>query len=824
MVDNLERLSIHLDAAEIMRHGVMFLDQEANVLFVNKHFEQELGYSRGEFQPKTFFQVNPHFNLMAWKKLWDELLVAGQVSIETEHITATGQNIPAKLRGVLLEVAGQKYCQAIVEGDLTESQEDLYLARFCLDNVKEMITWVAPDGRVFYANKAVREVLGFTSKELEGMKIIDLEPGFTEEDWQQEWEEVKRLGSLVRETVRLTKAGALLPVELSLHYMNYNGREYKMVFVRDISKKKARDEFITLSHKALDESSQMIYWLESDGQFTYVNQATCKILGYERAELLSMNVTNIEPGLTTVGWADRWEKLKKERQFEFEVIRRTKAGEDVPVNLCVNYFVFEGKEYNLAFGTDLRNRKKLEEDIKLSFDTINQSPDLVFWLNEEGNFRYFNDTFAKVTGYSRAEIEKMKVLDFFPEHDAKAFKKGWDILRTGKVLSSEYNITCKGGATIPVESHVKLVKYEGKEFSSTVLRDITERKKQEIALRDRLKENEDMRQKLSHENIILKEEILVDQGFNNIISQSPKYKPILRQIGQVAGTSATVLILGETGTGKELLAKAIHSLSDRLDHPMVKINCGALPENLIESELFGHEKGAFTGAFQRKAGRFEMANKGTLFLDEIAELPLELQAKLLRVLQEGEFERLGGTETLKVDVRIIAATNRNLDEMVEKGSFREDLYYRLNVFPIINIPLRERKEDIRPLVRHFIEKYNNKLGRNIEEIPELVMRELEEYEFPGNVRELENLIERAVILSPGKKLVANFQFKTAKTGKKAAFRTMEELQKDHILEALRRTKGKVTGPGGAAELLDMNDKTLYSRMTKFEIGRLDYGD
>ncbi|MBK9018174.1 MAG: sigma 54-interacting transcriptional regulator [Saprospiraceae bacterium] len=640
---------------------------------------------------------------MDWKKLWEELLEAGQVSVDTEHITANGDTVPAKLRGVLLEVEGQKYCQAIVEGDLTESQEDLFLARFCLDNVKEMITWVSPEGRIFYANKAVREQLGYSAEELNGMKLVEMEPGLTQEEWLREWEEVKTVGSLMRETVRRTKSGEEIPVELSLHYMNYNGREYKMAFVRDI-----------------------------------------------------------------------------------------------------------------------RNRKAREEDIKLSFDTINQSPDLVFWLNEHGGFRYFNDTFANVTGYSRADIEQMKVLDFFPDFDEKEFKKGWEALRKGKVLSNELSITCKDGSKMLVESNVKLINFEGKEFFIMVLRDITERKKQELELKAQLKENRELQLKLSQENIILKEEIQLEQGFNNIISRSPKYKPVLRQIGQVAGTTATVLILGETGTGKELLAKAIHSLSDRADFPLMKLNCGALPENLIESELFGHEKGAFTGAFQRKQGRFEIADKGTLFLDEIGELPLSLQTKLLRVLQEGAFERLGSTETLKVDVRIIAATNRLLEEMVEKGAFREDLYYRLNVFPIMNIPLRERKEDIRPLVRHFIEKYNHQLGRNLEEVPETVMRELEEYEFPGNVRELENLIERAVILSPGKKLAANFQFKTAKSGKKVDFKSMEDLQRDHILEALRRTKGKVTGPGGAAEILGMNDKTLYSRMMKFNIGRLDY--
>lgn len=698
-----DRLSIHLDAAEIMQHGVMFLDREANVLFVNRHFAQGLGYGKGDFQPKTFFQVNPHFNLMAWKKLWEELLEVGQVTVETEHITADGDTVPAKLRGVLLEVEGEKYCQAIVEGNLTESQEDLYLARFCLDNVNEMITWVSPEGRIFYANKAVREVLGYTAEELDGMKLADMEPGLTEDAWRKEWETVKQEGYLTREASRRSKNGDEFPVELSLHYMNYNGKEYKMAFVRDI-----------------------------------------------------------------------------------------------------------------------RKRKALEEDIQLSFATIKTAPNMVIWLTEEANFRFFNDTFVQMTGYSVEDIEQMTILDFFPDFDLKKFKRRWEDLRTGRSVPIELNMVCKNGEQILVESNAQLINLKGKEFVSNILRDITKQRAQELELKQQVKEIEALQIKLAKENILLKEEIQVEQGFTNIISRSPSYKPILRQIGQVAGTSATVLILGETGTGKELLAKAIHSLSTRSEQTMVKINCGALPENLIESELFGHEKGAFTGAFNRKAGRFELAHRGTIFLDEIGELPLDLQAKLLRVLQEGEFERLGGTETTKVDVRVIAATNRNLEEMVEKGKFREDLFYRLNVFPIVNIPLRDRKEDIKPLVRHFIDKYNQKLGRNIEEIPESVVNELEAYEFPGNVRELENLIERAVILSLGKKLVANFQFKTAKSGKKIAFKTMEDLQRDHILEALRRTKGKVTGPGGAAEILGMNDKTLYSRMTKYEIGRLDY--
>ncbi len=813
------QLNIYIEAAEIMQHGVMFLDREGNILSVNKRFAQELGYSKDQFEPNTIFQVNPHFNFLAWKKLWEELMENGQVQMDTEHLTSAGKNVPVKLRGVLLE--GQ-YCQAIIEGDISEDQEDLYLARFCLDNANEMILWVAADGHIFYANKAARQVLGYSADEMMSMTIADLEPGHNDDKWKLEWNELKQKKWLKIEALRLKKGGEALPVELSLHYMNYNGREYKLAFMRDISQQKQLEELAQLSLYALGHSGQMIYWTQLDGRFIYVNNATCSKLGYLEEELLQMHIWELEPGLTEESWTERWLKLKEVGEMEMEVIRLAKNNERVPIRLYLNYLNYNGKEYNLAFATDLRNRKRLEEDIKLAFETINQSPDMVFWLNEDATFRYFNDTFAKTMGYSRKEIAKMTLLDFFPEHKKGDFDRGWQLLRSGKILSKEYEMPCKGGSTITVESLVTMINFEGKAYSSTILRDIRERKESEASLKRQLKEIEQLRQQATQENIILKEEIQVDQGFNNIISRSPKYKPILKQVGQVADTDATVLILGETGTGKELLAKAIHSLSHRADKSMIKVNCGALPENLIESELFGHEKGSFTGAYQRKLGRFEIAHKGTLFLDEIGELPLDLQAKLLRVLQEGEFEGLGGTETVKVDVRVIAATNRNLEARVEQGEFREDLFYRLNVFPIFNLPLRDRKEDIQPLMRHFIEKYNKKLGKSVTEIPQSVMDELMEYEYPGNVRELENLIERAVILSPGKKLVSNFQFKKTKSGKKEAFKNMDEMQKQHILEALRRANGRVSGSGGAADLLGMNDKTLDSRMKKLGIGRFDF--
>jgi formate hydrogenlyase transcriptional activator len=283
------------------------------------------------------------------------------------------------------------------------------------------------------------------------------------------------------------------------------------------------------------------------------------------------------------------------------------------------------------------------------------------------------------------------------------------------------------------------------------------------------------------------------------------------------------LILGESGTGKELLARAVHRLSGRKNRPLVKINCAALPATLIESELFGHEKGAFTGAASQKTGRFELADGGTIFLDEIGELPLDLQPKLLRVLQEGEFERVGGSKTLRVNVRVVAATNRDLEAEVEAGRFREDLYYRLNVFPILSLPLRDRKEDIPLLVSHFCQKHGGAMGKRIDTIPPDVLTALADYHWPGNIRELENVVERSLILSPGSTLTLGDWLRrklpVTTTGRGAAVLTMEEAERNHILSVLELTHWKVSGERGAAKLLDMIPTTLDSRMRKLGIRR-----
>jgi formate hydrogenlyase transcriptional activator len=330
--------------------------------------------------------------------------------------------------------------------------------------------------------------------------------------------------------------------------------------------------------------------------------------------------------------------------------------------------------------------------------------------------------------------------------------------------------------------------------------------------------------KLKAQNQYLRDEIKLSYNFEEIVSKSTNFQRMLKQIEQVASTDATVLILGESGTGKELIARAVHHISNRSKKPLVKVNCATLPSNLIESELFGHEKGAFTGAMERKIGRFELADGGTIFLDEIGELPVELQAKLLRVLQEGEFERLGNPKTMKVNVRVIAATNRNLQQAIEKKEFREDLFYRLNVFPVTCPPLRSRKEDIPLLVKHFCHKHEGKVGRKITEIPTGVMDALMAYDWPGNIRELENIIERAMILSSNGILEYGDWIPSAKSngpdnGKAFPSAKLEEVEKIHIIDTLKRTGWKVSGEKGAARILGLNPTTLEARMKKLGIKR-----
>jgi len=370
-----------------------------------------------------------------------------------------------------------------------------------------------------------------------------------------------------------------------------------------------------------------------------------------------------------------------------------------------------------------------------------------------------------------------------------------------------------------------------------VMVDITERKKMEDALqkahnelekqvaertlelRTALSEIETMKDQLETENIYFRRESKMKHKFEDIIGQSDGLKYVLYRVEQVAPTDTTILILGETGTGKELIAAAVHNMSPRKERPLITVNCAALPANLIESELFGREKGAFTGADTRQVGRFEIANGSTLCLDEIGELPMELQAKLLRVIQHHEFERLGSSRTIKVDVRIVATTNRDLEEEVRQGRFRQDLYYRLNVFPITVPPLRQRKEDIPLMVQAFIERYSKKVGKQIMSIQKETMKALQDYPWPGNVRELESIIERAVILCPGTVLQLADKLEVSSLPLSATMRTLEEMERNQIIKILSEIRWRIEGKDGAAAILGLHPSTLRARMHKLGIVR-----
>jgi formate hydrogenlyase transcriptional activator len=329
-----------------------------------------------------------------------------------------------------------------------------------------------------------------------------------------------------------------------------------------------------------------------------------------------------------------------------------------------------------------------------------------------------------------------------------------------------------------------------------------------------------LKDKLAEEKLYLEEEIQTEYNFEEIVGDSPALRAVLKDVRTVAQTDSTVLIVGETGTGKELIARALHNHSNRRDRTFVKLNCAAIPTGLLESELFGHEKGAFTGAIATKIGRFELADYGTIFLDEVGEIPLELQVKLLRVLQEQEFERLGGTRTIRVNVRVLSATNRDLGRMVEEQKFRSDLYYRLKVFPITLPPLRERPEDIALLVRHFAQKFGMRMKKRIEAVPAEAMKSMQVYPWPGNVRELENFIERAVILSTDSTLAVPLsELKPPATPSRDSAMTLEDAEREHILKALRESKWTLSGPAGAAARLGMKRTTLHSKMKKLGIAR-----
>ncbi len=576
--------------------------------------------------------------------------------------------------------------------------------------------------------------------------------------------------------------------------------------------------------------------------FEECNELACQLLACKRDDILGHSLLDFSPPRQPSGRDSK--KSAQEytvaalsgapQSFPWQI--KCKDGGLVDTELSMKTIEIEGRDFILLGMQDITDRKRAVEALRESEALLsvifNESTQLMGVMEPNGTLIKANRMADESTSADLSqELNKPFWETSWWSHSLKEQKRLREAISRaaqGELVRLEATHPTPEGGLMYVEMSLNPVKDgTGKVvLLVTESRDITEKKGTELKLHQTLAELEEAKQQLTIENVYLKEEIGQTYNSHNIVGSSPVLKDVLMRVRQVANTRATVLILGETGTGKELIARAIHESSDRQSRPLVKVNCATLPATLIESELFGHEKGAFTGATTSKAGRFELADKGTIFLDEIGEMPLDLQAKLLRVLQEGEFERLGSEQTKRVDVRIIAATNRDLHKLSANGEFRLDLYYRLNVFPIICPLLRKRKEDIPLLAEYFVKKFAGEIGRRIVEIPEEEIGKLISHHWPGNLREFQNIIESSVITSMDGVFRLESWFKPSgvpTAGSSGGIASMEENERSHIISALEATDCRVSGEKGAAKILDMNAQTLTSRIKKLGISMKTLG-
>jgi PAS domain S-box-containing protein len=575
-------------------------------------------------------------------------------------------------------------------------------------------------------------------------------------------------------------------------------------------------------------SDDAILSMSLDGRVLSWNAGAELVFGYLADEMIGEHISKLAAADRKEEGAAIIDRIMSGESFDhFETVGVTKDGRQINVSIAVSALKDErGRVIGVSgIARDITERKQAEEALRQSetrFRNMADNAPVMIWISGTDKLAtYVNKQFLDFTGRTmEQELANGWTEGIHPDD----YIRGLDIYTASfdsrKRFEMEYRLRNADGeyrwvfanGTPRFASDGEFLGYIG----SCI--EITERKESEVALTKAHEELSQLKNQLEAENVYLQAELQLDQA-SEIVGQSDAIKHVHFKINQVAATDLTVLIMGETGTGKELVARAIHAASKRKDRTLIKVNCAALTASLIESELFGHEKGAFTGAGARKLGRFELANGGTIFLDEIGELPLELQVKLLRVIQEGELERVGGTKTITIDVRIIAATNRHLKQEVDKGTFREDLWYRLNVFPITAPPLRHRREDIPLLVEHFVNVSAKKFGKTLTSISAGTMQNLQTHSWPGNVRELANVIERAVIHCQGSVLRIVDRFDQTLDEPPTSVQSLEEVEKQHIIRVLEQTGWRIEGPSGAAHLLEIKPSTLRARMVKLGIQR-----
>jgi PAS domain S-box-containing protein len=678
------------------------------------------------------------------------------------------------------------------------------------------IMWMDKDGNIVYANDQFKDLLEYKSSELLKLSVLDINPVVTQESWREHWEEVAKNGSAHFKSVHQTKSGKYYDVEVFAQFFSNNGKSLICATVNDISESRFYRNLLSHSERMTNSGGWKLNL--QDGTIIVTDQLFTIFETNDKFDFLPGKIIH------------RFHESDELREMISKAMRRGVAYDKVLTLQTSDYgvkyircmadpVIKRDKIYKLI-GTyqDVTEQIKKENSLELFKAVIDNAEDLVYVYNREGALIHYSDSVREQLGFSKEELDRFTIFDLDEQIERDWWYSHFDEIVEKGALRFEWFITRKNKTKFPADITANHIRYNNVDYNCAVIRDITEKKMKDVKLYEALEEIKALKDDLELDNQYLKEEINERVNIDNIICQSEAYREVLEKVTQVAVTDATVLITGESGTGKELLATAVHLNSRRNDRALIKVNCATLPKDLIESELFGHKKGAFTGAIADKVGKFSLADGGTIFLDEIGEIPIDLQSKLLRVLQEGEFDSLGAMKTTKVDVRVIAATNRDLLKMVKEGKFREDLYYRLNVFPIYNIPLRARKEDIPLLADFFLKKYSAKAGKSFKRLSKQTIAALMDYNFPGNIRELENLIERAVIIENGTTLKpGNWLPKTNGTVQKDTLKSLDDMQRDYIVDVLEHTKWRVSGPKGAASILGMKDKTLFARMKKLGI-------
>ena len=686
-----------------------------------------------------------------------------------------------------------------------------------VEGLEEMITVVDRNYHYVVANRAFLSYRGVNREQLVGHSLAEI------------------VGADVFETILKPKldecfGGKVVKFEKRYKYPTLGERDFSVSYfpiegatgiervaciLQDITEQKQAERSTKLFRALMDQCSEAVEVVDPESlRFLDVNEKTCQDLGYSREELLAMTLFDVNPKLDQSLRAAVRARLRESGSFVQEGVHQRKDGSIFPVETSMKFIQLD-RSYVVAVSRDISERKKAEEALRQNEErfrvALKDSPITVFSQDRELRYTWiYNPQRSweqEAIGKTDSELIGEKKAARLVELKRRALQTG-EALREEVVIPSEGKSMAFDVAVEPLwDANGIVIGITGAFVDIARLREMT----------DRL---QDARDRLQQEKSYLESEIQSELGFEEIVGQSAALREVLKNVRVVAPTDSTVLLLGETGTGKELVARSLHALSSRRNKTFIKLNCAAVPLGLLESELFGHEKGAFTGAVSRKVGRIELADGGTLFLDEVGELPLELQPKLLRVLQDREFERLGGVQTRRVDVRIISASNRNLRQDIADRMFREDLFYRLNVFPIEMPALRERREDIPILVRHFVRKYGKRLGKHIESVPEETMSVFENWNWPGNIRELENMIERMVILSKGRVLAAPpVELDEAR---QITDDNLTDMEREHIVRILRETGGVLSGVEGAASRLGMKRTTLQSMIKRFGIEVRDF--